>query len=329
MRTRFLALVGVSALVASCALVLVGSVDNAGAVPIDSTVKPDAVLSVSNPTWSVQGGTPPKVGNGFFYHPDSCRGRPDSSDAPDAPADAPVVCDAYRIQLNRDPNPKANNVVYFELDFDKTSLPSLDVVAAGLNPVPAEGDMLMHVWDKEDHYLGQNFTTDPSDEDPGGDNPYTPAPSIGGFNAKQSLYDITVEAFAGPAGPYTLRVKYSNEVFTAPHEILDESLTAPSSPTTPETPSTPPDLSGPTDTTPGLLPPATVLPDTDIANVGVGVDQQFNSQQAFNLHNTRTVAAVGKPPSGWLLWLSLVFAPLALGGGVLVVFRRRRAAFIS
>jgi hypothetical protein len=311
------------ALATCCALAFLGALGlvavggTASAEPLVANVKPDATMSPGQTV--VFKNTTPHYGAEVLYPPHACRG--DARTVDDNAA--PLICIAYRIVLNLDPSPKAQNTVIFEAVFNQTQVQSLPVVAAGLNPPPA-GGVNVYVWDKEDHYLGQDSATDPKDEDPGGAS--FNDPELGSFTAKQRMYDITVQAEAGPTSGFDLHVTFSNEIFTRPLEILDQFGN-------PKAPDAPPDkvlapVEAPAVFTAPALQPAAVAPDSDIAGIGLGVNEQFDPAQFALPPATRTVSAT-EPPSTLVLVVGMVGFPFVAGLAALLVMRRRRQALVA
>jgi len=320
------------------------------AVPLTPSVKPDAVLS--------PGDTFVKVSknlnisdDAFLHYPSECR---DGS--------ANLRCDVYRIKLNRNLAPDALNFVFFSVEFEALyTTPDLALVAAGLSGIPV-GDIDVQVYDKDDHYLGQDYpsegdvefalglvgglpvpglpgvveqlkpilvgddteTGDINDVPPGGTGFDTP--ERGGFTAKQDLYDIIVLPVKGFNSEYTLRVGFSDDKFALPFEVLDPESTAPGFGSDPvETPSdTSP--SGNSSTEPPLA-DANVAPDADLGGIGLGINERFEAPPAFAFRGARNVSKTG-PPSGVALVVGLLVAPLGAAVGATLFLRRRRQALI-
>ncbi len=342
--------------VGSVLLLLVGIVSVVGpttqvadAVPLTPDVEPDAVLkpgdSVTITNSDVLVGDP-----AFFHSPSECR---------EPPYDA--TCIAHRIQLKRDPSPDALNFVFFTLDFAPVAqTPNLALVAAGLSNIQV-GDLDVHVWDQDDHYLGENYPTgsdvkfaidligqvpevgpvvapelsalllgedagDITDEPPGGSG--LDVPEHGGFTAKQDLYDIVVTTGAGFNIGYTLRVTFTNEKFSSPFELLGEPIGPISPPPSNGTVETPPFTSD-SGSVAVPLPDASVLPDRDIAGIGSGINEQFDSNVLTAIGRTRPISANAKPPSTIALIAAMIALPLVAGGGGIWLLRRRRRALIA
>ncbi|MDP1794237.1 MAG: hypothetical protein Q8K63_08890 [Acidimicrobiales bacterium] len=321
-------------LVGAGALVFVGgpNVAQAAEVPLNPQVKPDAVLNAGQ-TVTFKHETP-LIGALLFYSPAECRGESVNLAAPDT-ATAPLVCKSYRIAINIDPNPKANNVVLLSAEFDQVQAPSLALVAAGLNPPPLNG-VNVYVWDYEDHYLGQNAAVagpgDPEDVPPGSAS--FASPERGGFKVKQRVYDITVNGETGVNTAFTLRVTYSNEVFKSPEELLDNPNAFPGETNDSAPPPVgffggAPEPSG-QDTASFDMPQATLTPDADLAGVGLGVTESFDPAQGLALGgSTRSVSASAKAPSGFVLVLAMLLLPAVLASAAVVVTRRRQRALIA
>ncbi|HVT78565.1 MAG TPA: hypothetical protein VHD87_16115 [Acidimicrobiales bacterium] len=327
---RIAGITGCVALVATVSLVLVSDSGSVAAEALAPSVKPAATLSAGQSV--VLTNTTPLVGDQEIYPPSACRGHAGSPDE----SVAPLTCKAYRIVLNLDPDPKAENTVFIEADFNQTQLQSLPLVALGLNPPPVNG-LDVYVWDQEDHWLGENAPGtldpvtgpgDPTDEPPGSAS--FNEPERGGFTAKQRIYDITVQADTGVNQGYELHLTFSNEIFTPPHEVLDQfgNTAAPSDTSSPEPTFTPPaDTSSPAPTI--ALPEASVAPDQDIAGIGLGTTQEFNPNGFALPPRTRDVAATATPPSGAALVLGLVAFPFAAAGVGVLALRRRRQALLT
>jgi hypothetical protein len=315
MRRGVLAASGAMALLGALGFV-VGGGGSVSAEALDPSIKPDATLSVGQSVVFTE--TTPHYGGEVFYPPHSCRGEARTLDD----NAAPLICKAYRVALNLDPNPKAQNTVIFEAAFEQTQAPSLPVLVAGLNPPPT-GGVNIYVWDSEDHYLGENAADDPKDPSPGGAS--FNDPEIGSFTAKQRLYDITVVAEAGPNSGWNLHVTFSNEIFRPPSEILDETNTfvPPADTITPYVP--------PADSTPAIapiLPTADVTPDRDIAGIGLGTDEQFAQGSLALPPQTRTIAST-EPPSTLVLIVAMIAIPFVAGVAAVLVMRRRRLALLA
>ncbi|MEY2419751.1 MAG: hypothetical protein QOG90_2431 [Actinomycetota bacterium] len=309
----------------ACALAFLGALalvgvggGSASAEPLVANVKPDATLSPGQTV--VFKNTTPHYGAEVLYPPHSCRG--DARTVDDNAA--PLICTAYRIVLNLDPNPKAQNTVIFEAIFNQTQLQSLPLVATGLNPPPL-GGVNVYVYDQEDHYLGENSTTDPKDEKPGGAS--FNDPELGSFTAKQRIYDITVQAEAGPTTGFDLHVTFSNEIFTKPLEVLDQ-YGNPKAPDAPPDVVLPQPVDNPTVFAPPTLQPASVAPDSDIAGIGLGVNEQFDPGQFALPPATRSISTT-EPPSTLALVAGMVAFPFVVGLAAVLVMRRRRQALVA
>ena len=317
----------------------------AGAEPL-ADVAPDAVLEPGDSVTFTS--TDLLVGDPLFFHnPAECREPPyDQS------------CSSHRIQLKRDPNPEALNFVYFTLDFTPVAgTPDLALAVAGYPSIEV-GDLDVHVWDQEDHYLGQNYPSgsdvkfvldlvgqtpaspvvpplsdlllgedagDPTDEPPGGNG--LDVPEHGGFTAKQDLYDIVVTTSIGFNLGYTLRVTFTNELFDQPFEFLG-APTGPIAPPPEGTVETPP-FTTDSGTISVPLPNATILPDRDIAGIGSGINEQFDTNVLTAIGRTRPINANAKPPSTIALIATMIALPLTAGGGAIWLLRRRRRALIA
>jgi hypothetical protein len=283
----------------------------------------------------------------------------------------------FRIKFKRDPSPDALNFAYFTLDYKPPAvLPDLSLVATGLKSI-AVGQLNVQIFDKEDHYLGQNYPGqsdisfvlrllgqtpvgstiapvvnppaeqidtllfgggdgDPNDTPPGGTGPGE-IPARGGWKVTQDVYDVKVYLSSLVPGfntKYTLTLNFSNEKFAKPNELLDPNSTA-----EPTDGFTAPD--GSSSSSPfggggaggGLasplagLPDANLAPDSDIAGIGLGVNEQFDAPPAAALGSARNVGATAKAPSGLALAIGLGVLPLGAGLAGIVVMRRRRDSF--
>lgn len=315
------------------------------AVPLNPAVKPDVVMKPGD-TW-VKVSKDVNVGDPALAHtPEDCRTAPFE-----------LVCDVYRIKLKRNPAPDALNFVFFSLEFTPiATTPDLSAVAVGYPPVPV-GDLDVTIYDEEDHRLGEDYpggggdvgfvldtlaTTplkpvsdllrpvllgdeagDPNDVPPGGSS--FNVPERGGFTAKKDTYDIVIAAANGPQTGYTLRVGFSDEEFTTPFEVLDPEVSGSFGS---DVDDKSPTVEAPTVVDSTGLPEATIDPDADIANVGLGVNGRFEAPPTISVSGARNVAATPKAPSGVVLILGLLVAPVLGMGAVVAVMRRRRQALI-
>ncbi len=322
----------------------------ASAEPLAPDVKPDAVLSSGQQFVKVSSDV--NVSDPLFLHsPVECR---------EPPFDG--TCDVYRIKLNRDPSPEALNFVLFSLEFEpQGETPPLSAAVLGLSSIPV-GDLDVYVYDKEDHRLGQDYPgggnipfvletlkttpakpiaeilepeliseSDPNDFPPGGAT--LNVPERGGFTAKQDLYDIVVSAQQGSNAGYTLRIGFSNEKFTTPFEVLDPENVAPpgffseiGDPTTPPSESPSQSFDSGTSAIPSLA-DANVLPDSDLAGIGLGISERFEAPPAVAFRGARNVSNAAAP-SGFALIVALVVAPVGAAAAGTFVLRRRRQALI-
>lgn len=244
------------------------------------------------------------------WAPDDCRNDPTKN----------LLCDVYRVKLNRDKSKDAINFLVIELEWDAVYTPDLAVVAAGLSGIQ-EPNLDIMLWDTATHQLDREVV---GGEDSG-------MPERAAVSAVQDEYDIVVQLSNGANTQYTLRAYLSNEVFDKPFESLDQ-LDKPA------------DQSGSDDGTgsgffggfnDGSVDPdlpaldlAPINPDADIAGIGLGVNEQFDSKQLSLGGAARNTAVTRKAPSGFVLVLALAVLPLIAGVGVVGALRRRRHALI-
>jgi hypothetical protein len=242
---------------------------------------------------------------GFYalvkQEPDACRTDPTKD----------ILCDVYRIKLDRNRSPEATNFVLMSIDFASTKTPDLPVGVAGVSGLQ-NPNIDMFVWDSADHVMERGQVGGESDA----------APERVAFTATQDEYDIVVQIANGANTTYSLSAFMSDEIFDKPFELLD--------PITGQPVTTPiPDGSGgfvsPVDGT--AIPPLALAPidaDDQIAGIGLGATEQFDSEQALRLgQSLRRTAAVSDPPSSAVLMLALVVAPFVLFAAGVVLMRRR------
>ena len=246
---------------------------------------------------------------------------------------AGLSCKVYRLKLDLDNNPEADNVVFIRAEFQQVRIPTPDLGVIAPNLTPING-IDVYVYNFNDHYLGQGHGGSllfPGDEGDPYDLPTGASsfnePEIGSFKATQPEYDIVVGADPGINTGFTLKLTYSNELFDAPFEALDPTDTL-----------EPLDKSDTTTdfengiTTPPVEEGLAELPvstDQDIAGVGLGVSEQFDPAALENLDRaTRNISATQKPPSGLALVLGLVVFPTFIIIIVGLTLRRRRHALI-
>lgn len=312
--------------------------------PLDKSIKPDVVLSAGQ-TWN-KVSKDLIVGDEVYSHsPAECRTPPYD-----------LVCDSYRIKLNRNLGPDALNFVFFTLEFEPIFVtPDAAVIAAGLARIPV-GDYDVYVYDKEDHYLGQNYPglgqvndalgtvsrvpvvgkptadflgtlllgdEDPTDYPPGGRG--VGVPERGGFTANQDVYDVVIAAKKGVQKGYTLRLGFSDEEFATPFELLDPEVSDGGFGSDITDVSDVPEVTAGSD---AALPEANVAPDNDIAGVGLGAAGRFDAPPSISVSGARSVAATPKAPSAVVLILAMVVLPVAGLGSAFVVLRRRRQALV-
>ena len=230
-----------------------------------------------------------------------------------------AVCDVYRIHINRNRAPDAENFMRADVAWAiDASTPDLPAVAVGLNGAQIP-HMAMFVYDTDSHMLPRAQV--------GGQDSVEPQKVA--WSATQDEYDLVVQVTLGVVPSYKLTLKYSDETFSKPFELLDP-LTG-----------VPVDSSGdyPDGSvfTPGqndaAVPPLALAPITDdaqISGIGLGTTQQFDQAQALKLGREalRNTAVVSKPPSGIILWLSLVILPFGLLGFGVVYMRRRHTELV-
>jgi hypothetical protein len=253
------------------------------------------------------------------------------SDCIDDPTIA-LVCDAYRLHVDLDPNAEALNFVTLRLDFDTPTAPALTAVAAGFTAINA-GDLDIGVWDM-------------SGEKPvlmavaGAGEPYS-VPEIAAFEPTMTDYMVTVESTRAPIVGYTLTASFSNELFSTPFEALDPSLTGPEdrssvrpvdssgdgtiAPAAPALPATSfDDLTPPPEyASAALAPVAPIAADSDFAGFRTAVDDSLAAPQ-ISAASASVVIPKPKHPSASLLVFWLLIVPLLLLGFVAAALRRRR-----
>ncbi len=314
---RTLATTAVAALVATCGVISFAPIGASAAV--SKGVKPDFVLTpksapvsktytsvlVNDLTVQAKGNDPAvdELADEVIPNPDDCR----------TPA-YDLVCDVYRIKLNRNLDKEALNVVIIEMDWDGILLPDLVLVVAGLGIgyIP-DIDMFLYANQKSYMELGEV----------GGRS--VAIPERLGFTATQDEYDLVIRSSTGIATGYRLTAYMSDEMFGKQFEILDDVLTGP-------TEVTPDDDSSVT--TPGPPPLATTPPlelapidvDSAIGGIGLGVNEQFDSEALALSPKTRTIAARAKPPSAFALVVAMLAAPSLIAAGLVAALRRRRNA---
>lgn len=288
-------------------------------------VKPDFVLGPDQrASKTVDFSALVNVAGATEFHPDGCRTDPTSD----------LFCDAFRIKLKRSTAPDARNLVRVVLTWDaQARVPDLALVAAGLG-VGELPDLDMYVYDKPDHALGYDAEDDDTDapgcqgcEGVGGRG--ISIPELLGFTAVQDEYDIVIQAGTGVLlGGYTITVILTDELFETPAELLEE-LGVPSPPATqdpgsfvPDTPSGAESVELPT------LTPAPVTPDAEIAGIGLGVNEQFDSERLALGGAARTTASRPQPPSNLALVVGMGLAPIIAAAVAVEFLRRRRYALI-
>jgi hypothetical protein len=270
-------------------------------------ITPDIVLRPHGPVFNqeyqsvIAAGAP-----AVLWLPDGCRNDPSVD----------FLCDVYRIKVNRNLSKEALNFVVVTLDWEPVVIPGLVIAVAGLNarPVP---DLNIYVYDAPDHAL----------EGVGGAGLVT-VPERLGFVATQDEYDLVVQSAGGTGINYKLSAFMSDEIFEKPYEFTD--------PETGEKFRQEPDGSivpVEPDNASISLPQLGLAPigaDDQIAGIGLGTTEQFDSDEALRLGRNalRNATATTKPPSGVVLFLALVALPLGLfAAGVLIMRRRHNIAF--
>jgi hypothetical protein len=234
--------------------------------------------------------------------PDSCRNDPTQD----------VVCDAYRVKLNRSLKKGAVNFVVIELDWDAVVTPDLSTPAVGLGGEQSP-NLDMYVFDTAIHIL----------EGTGGN--LFNLPERAGFVAAQDEYDLVVQSKRGVSHGYKLSMFMTDELFDKPFELLDP-LTRQPIGTAPVDDGNA--FTGLTPDTSGNIPQLALAPiDTDsaIAGIGLGTTEQFSASDLQRLGGRalRNTAATAEPPSNIVLVLLLLVVPGALLGAGVVVMRRR------
>lgn len=303
---------------AAAAVALAGSpVASAAVTP---GVKPDFVLSPNQPairrdytSLLINDLTPALDGNTTFTDAFPPRITPDQCRTPAFD----LVCDVYRIKLNRNPAKDALNQVVVEARWDGIQLPDLALVAAGLG-LGYLPDIDMFLYANPTHYMPLDAVGGRS----------VTIPERMSWEAKQDTYDVIVRAGTGIATGYELAVYMSDEVATGkPFELLEQ----------PDKPGSaaPPDASGPSPQSDfpniALAPPplafAPIDSDSQISNIGLGTQEQFAADAIDLGTSARRVAAQAEPPSTLALIVAMILFPAAAAIGGFLVLQRRRNAF--
>lgn len=275
---------------------------NASSAPTPG-ITADFVLSPHDPPEIREYQKPLAVPTIAGQPPDSCRNDPTQD----------LVCDAYRIKLNRNTAKGAVNFVVITLDWDPVETPDLDLVALGLGgeQVP---NLDMYIFDTASHAL----------EGTGGN--LFLLPERAGFVATQDEYDLTVQSKRGAGSSYTLSMFMTDEIFDKPFELLDPITGQPISEPIAD------DKGGfvsPVDGT--VVPPlalAPVDPDEQIAGIGLGTTEQFEDALQIGRAALRPTSANSEPPSAWVLVMAMGIIPLLLlTSGVVLLRRRHHVAF--
>ena len=229
-----------------------------------------------------------------------------------------AVCDVYRIKINRNRARDAVNFMRAEIAWDvNATTPDLPAVAVGLNGAQIP-HMAMFVYDTDSHALPR--------EQVGGQDSVEPQRVA--WSATQDEYDLVVQVTLGVVPNYKLTLKFSDETFDKPFELLDPLTGLPV-----DSSSQLPDGSN---FTPGkdeaAVPPLALAPidnDSQISGIGLDTTQQFNAEQALlGSDALRNTSAVAKPPSDLILLLSLVVVPIGLLAFGVVYMRRRHTILI-
>lgn len=230
-----------------------------------------------------------------------------------------AVCDVYRIHINRNRAPDAENFMRADVAWDvSATTPDLPAVAVGVNGAQVP-HIAMFVYDTDSHMLPR--------EQVGGQDSIEPQKVA--WTATQDEYDLVVQVTLGVVPSYKLTLKFSDETFNKPFELLDPLLGQPA-----DSSGNYPDGSV---FTPGqndaAVPPLALAPiddDSQISGIGLGTTQQFDQSQALQLGREalRNTSVVSKPPSGVILWLSLVILPFGLLGFGIFYMRRRHTELV-
>ena len=297
---------------AATALVIAGPSASAA---VTKGIKPDIVLGPSKHTFHkhynslLVNDLTPQADDSVVPTADQCRDLPPLR----------LLCDVYRIKINRDRTPGAENFVVINVAWRRVATtPDLPLVAVGLgaNDLP---DIDLFLYKDADAFV--------------------PYPDVGGrgsviperiaFTATQDEYDLVVRAGAGAVTDYTIDAKWSNELFAKPFELL-EGVTANVSdgPVDLSGSAAPPEAADPLAAAAGLnLVPVGV--DEQIAGIGLGTTEQFDRNALALGSETRVISASAKPPSTIVLILVMILLPLAAGSGAIAFMRRRHDAFAS
>jgi hypothetical protein len=241
--------------------------------------------------------------------PDACRNDPTKD----------VLCDVYRIKLDRNHTADATNFVIITVDYKAVTItPDLVAGVAGVakfqNP-----NLDLFLWDSAAHAMERGQVGGETGE----------PPERLAFVATQDEYDVVVQIANGSNSDYTLKAVMSDELFDKPFELLDPITGAPIGAPVPD------GKGGYVSPVDGsvVTPPLALAPvgaDDQIAGIGLGTTEQFDSSQLADLGRSamRNTAAATKPPSAVILWLTLVVVPAALFASGVVVMRRRHTELI-
>ncbi len=311
--------------------------------PLPDPIKPGHILTLSPGQTITQHFDDLIVGSqGANSDPTTCSASPD--------------CDMVQLRFNRDHSPGALNFAVVKLEWDPgPEIPDLVLVVAGLG-IGHLNDLDMYVWDDTEARLGSESAPglaadtpvgpvlgpivlgtpepvcvqicflfsegDPSDPDPGGHG--VAFPEIAGFTVTQDKYDLVIAGALGVMQGYTLTVKFSNELFPNPLEVLEDDISA----INPAESIAPPAAIAGLDAAPPLassgLDAAPIGVDRDFAGFGLGSRNELDLVPSPLPSNLRRTVAAARPPSDLVLWLWLAAAPIGLVAVAAVLLRRRR-----
>lgn len=268
--------------------------------------QPPTVKNVSKPLVGYTGD--PALYPAVLFPPDACRDDPTRD----------LVCDVFRIKLNRNASKDASNFVVLTLDWDVLlETPALPVALVGVGEAQIP-HLVMFLYDSAAHVMdrvavgGQEST----------------APQRLAFTASQDEYDLVIQASLGAVTSYKLTAFMTDQIFGKPFELLDPITGQPIS----TAPSSGADFDQFLPPAPGL-PPLGLAPidiDDQIAGIGLDTTQEFDVDEAIRLGQEalRNTAVTSDPPSGAVLLLVMLVIPFGLMAGGVVVMRRRHNVLI-
>ncbi len=301
------------ALAAVCISTLAASSPGASAA-VTPGVKPDIVLSPENRTFNEDYSTllindaTPQADPAVVPTPDQCRDLPPLT----------FVCDVYRIKIVRDKTPGAANFMQLTVTWDpQAHTPAGVFVAFGLSDSDVP-DIDLFLYQDADTYIDYHEV--------GGRGAVIPERMA--WEATQDEYDLVVRAGTGVATEYSINVRMSNELFDKPFEFLDEVTSGASPNAEPNAGPTPSNGGSPAgggfELPSSSFALAPLDDDAQIAGIGLGTTEQYDTAVLGLGNKTRQVAATSEPPSTLVLVLAMVLLPLASAFFLAFILRRRR-----